>query len=56
MLNTVTAADRMSQMVLDLQGYSQVVRAEASTAPANAEAVLSSTILNLQMAREARLE
>jgi light-regulated signal transduction histidine kinase (bacteriophytochrome) len=40
----------MSQMVLDLLGYSQVVRAEANMGPANAEAVLSSVILNLQMA------
>jgi PAS domain S-box-containing protein len=46
----VSAADRMSHMVLDLLGYSQIVRAETSFSPVSAEAALASAILNLQMA------
>lgn len=44
------AADRMSQMVLDLLGYSQIGRVDGKIVPMPAEAVLSSAILNLQMA------
>lgn len=44
------AADRMSQMVLDLLGYSQVVRADANMVPVSVEAVLASVTLNLQLA------
>jgi two-component system CheB/CheR fusion protein len=46
----VSAADRMSQMVLDLLGYSQIARGGSKIEPVNAEVVLSTVILNLQMA------
>ncbi|MCU1238417.1 MAG: ATPase [Candidatus Solibacter sp.] len=46
----VTAADRMSQMVLDLLGFSQVARAETNPVSVNVESVLATAILNLQMA------
>jgi light-regulated signal transduction histidine kinase (bacteriophytochrome) len=46
----VAAADRMSQLVLDLLGYSQIVRAEARLGPVDVEAVLATVILNLQLA------
>jgi PAS domain S-box-containing protein len=44
------AAERMSHMVLDLLGYSQVVRADANVVPVSVEAVLASVMLNLQLA------
>jgi len=46
----VAAADRMSQLVLDLLGYSQIVRAETRLGPVDIEAVLATVILNLQLA------
>ncbi|MBI2685902.1 MAG: PAS domain S-box protein [Acidobacteria bacterium] len=46
----VSAADRMRQMVLDLLGYSQILRADARPSLIHTEAVLSSVLLNLQMA------
>jgi light-regulated signal transduction histidine kinase (bacteriophytochrome) len=46
----VSAAERMSQMVLDLLGYSQVTRAESNPVPVSVEAVLATAIMNLQMA------
>ena len=45
-----TAADHMRQLVLDLLGFSQVVRADLKCAPVSAEAVLATTLLNLQLA------
>jgi PAS domain S-box-containing protein len=46
----LSAADRMRQLVLDLLGYSQAVRAELKLAPVNVEAVLSTVLMNLQLA------
>ncbi|MEO8595772.1 MAG: chemotaxis protein CheB [Candidatus Solibacter sp.] len=44
------AAERMRQMVLDLLGYSQIARADVAFEQQNVGAVLSTTLLNLQMA------
>jgi two-component system, chemotaxis family, CheB/CheR fusion protein len=46
----LAAADRMRQLVLDLLGYSQAAHAELRLAPVNAEAVLSTVLMNLQLA------
>ena len=45
-----SAAAQMRQMVLDLLGFSQIVRTEGTVAPVSVEAVLSTALLNLQMA------
>ncbi len=45
-----SATSRMRQMVLDLLGYSQIVRAEGTVTEVSLEAVLSTALLNLQMA------
>jgi light-regulated signal transduction histidine kinase (bacteriophytochrome) len=42
----------MRRLVLDLLGYSHIVRAELKVAPVNVEAVLSTVMLNLQLAIE----
>ena len=47
-----TAAARMRQLVLDLVGFSQVARAEMKLTQVSVESVLSTVILNLQMAIE----
>jgi two-component system, chemotaxis family, CheB/CheR fusion protein len=47
-----TAAARMRQLVLDLVGFSQVARAEMKFTQVSVESVLSTVILNLQMAIE----
>jgi two-component system CheB/CheR fusion protein len=47
-----TAAARMRQMVLDLVGFSQVTRAEMQYTQVSVESVLSTVILNLQLAIE----
>ena len=44
------SADRMRSMVLDLLNYSQIARAEFKPSEVNAEAALSSVLMNLQMA------
>ncbi len=46
----LSAADRMRHLLLDLLGYSQVVRADLKLAPVDVAAVLSSALLNLQLA------
>ena len=46
----VGAADRMRQLVLDLMGFSQVARSEMNLSEVSMEAVLSTVLLNLQMA------
>jgi two-component system CheB/CheR fusion protein len=46
----LAAAARMRQMVLDLLGYAQIVRADLNASLVNTEAVLSSVLLSLQMA------
>jgi two-component system CheB/CheR fusion protein len=45
-----SAAAQMRQMVLDLLGFSQIVRTEGNVVPVSVEAVLSTALLNLQMA------
>jgi two-component system CheB/CheR fusion protein len=45
-----TAAARMRQLVLDLVGFSQAARAEMRLTQVNLESVLSTSILNLQLA------
>jgi two-component system CheB/CheR fusion protein len=45
-----SATARMRQLVLDLLGYSHVVRADLRIAPVSMEAALSVALLNLQMA------
>jgi two-component system CheB/CheR fusion protein len=47
-----SAADQMRQLVLDLLGFAQVSRAEFTFTEANAEAALSTVLLNLQWAIE----
>ena len=44
------AADRMRQLVLDLQGLAQVARAEISLKEMSVEGALSTALLNLQLA------
>jgi two-component system, chemotaxis family, CheB/CheR fusion protein len=46
----LSAADRMRHLVLDLLGYSQVVRSDIKVVPVNVEAALATVLLNLQMA------
>ncbi|MBZ5603732.1 MAG: PAS domain S-box protein [Acidobacteriia bacterium] len=46
----LAAVDRMRQLVLDLLGYSQVVRADLKVALVTVEAALSSALMNLQLA------
>jgi two-component system CheB/CheR fusion protein len=46
----IGAADRMKQLVLDLMGFSQVARSEMNFSEVSVEAVLSTVLLNLQMA------
>jgi two-component system, chemotaxis family, CheB/CheR fusion protein len=46
----VGAADQMRQLVLDLMGFSQVARSEMNFNEVSMEAVLSTVLLNLQMA------
>jgi light-regulated signal transduction histidine kinase (bacteriophytochrome) len=46
------AADHMRQLVLDLLGFSQVARTEINPSEVSVEAVLSTVMLNLQMAIE----
>jgi two-component system, chemotaxis family, CheB/CheR fusion protein len=45
-----TAADHMKHLVLDLLGFSQVVRADLNLITVSAEAILATTLLNLQLA------
>lgn len=45
-----TAAVRMRQLVLDLLGYSQAARADMNVTEIHLEAVLSTVIMNLQLA------
>ena len=47
-----SAAGRMRQMVLDLLGYSQILRSEDKVERVSVESVLALTLLNLQMAIE----
>lgn len=44
------AADHMRQLVLDLLGFSQVARADINPTKVSVEAVLSTVLLNLQLA------
>jgi two-component system CheB/CheR fusion protein len=46
----ISAADRMKQLVLDLMGFSQVARSEMNFNDISVEGVLSTVLLNLQMA------
>jgi two-component system, chemotaxis family, CheB/CheR fusion protein len=46
----ISAADRMKQLVLDLMGFSQVARSEMNFSEVSVEGVLSTVLLNLQMA------
>jgi two-component system CheB/CheR fusion protein len=46
------AADRMRHLVLDLLGFSQVVRADMNRSEFSVEAALSHVLMNLQMAIE----
>jgi two-component system CheB/CheR fusion protein len=46
----LAAADRMRHLVLDLLGYSHVVRADLKLAPVSVGAALSGALMNLQLA------